>query len=146
MKLEPRTRRSNPVDWAHIGTHPTKRGLTEKVKLAILERDGFTCAYCDDDADEVDHIVPWSIDYDDSPMNLVACCHTCNLIAGARLFANLGEKRTHIRKIRKMPKWKSRLLRMMGGRCTRCHRSYYEGTLGASHFMCPECYAWEWSR
>ena len=44
------------------------------------------CAYCGNEANEVDHVVPLAID-DSNPYNmdgLVACCRRCNNLKGAR--------------------------------------------------------------
>ena len=51
----------------------------KKVRLRILQRDSYTCAYCGDSANEVDHIVPLKRGGSDDPENLVACCRTCNI-------------------------------------------------------------------
>lgn len=51
-----------------------------KLRAAILERDGHVCAYCGGEADTVDHIIPKASDEDDldNPGNLVAACRRCN--------------------------------------------------------------------
>jgi len=50
----------------------------------VLERDGFTCAYCGDEANSVDHIIPRSQGGTDDLDNLVAACMQCNCSKGAR--------------------------------------------------------------
>ena len=68
-----------------------KRGdprLSRKYKekrLKVLSRDQWTCYYCSQAADQVDHIVPISRGGDPVDMdNMVACCKTCNISKGNR--------------------------------------------------------------
>ena len=57
-----------------IGTAAWKR-----TRLKVLSRDGYTCAYCGQAADSVDHIVARSKGGDMFDLdNLVACCRLCN--------------------------------------------------------------------
>lgn len=51
-----------------------------KLRAAILERDGHQCAYCGAEADTIDHIIPKASGEDDldNPGNLVAACRRCN--------------------------------------------------------------------
>ena len=51
----------------------------KKVRLRILQRDSYTCAYCGDVANEVDHIIALKRGGSDDPDNLVACCRVCNI-------------------------------------------------------------------
>lgn len=48
------------------------------LRNAILERDGYQCAYCGDDAGCADHVMPLSRGGSNDPDNLVACCMPCN--------------------------------------------------------------------
>jgi hypothetical protein len=54
------------------------------IRVHILERDKYTCAYCGKKANTVDHIFPKSKGGDESESNLVACCKSCNQIKGNR--------------------------------------------------------------
>jgi 5-methylcytosine-specific restriction endonuclease McrA len=57
----------------------------KRVRLAVLARDGYVCAYCGQDANTVDHIV--SIKAGGDPIsleNMVACCKRCNSSKGSR--------------------------------------------------------------
>jgi 5-methylcytosine-specific restriction endonuclease McrA len=57
----------------------------KKARLLVLSRDGYTCAYCGQDADTVDHIQ--SIKAGGDPVsleNLIACCRRCNSVKGSR--------------------------------------------------------------
>jgi hypothetical protein len=52
----------------------------KKIRLQVLRRDAYTCAYCGThDANEVDHIWPYSKGGEDTLDNLVACCRSCNI-------------------------------------------------------------------
>ena len=51
----------------------------KKIRLEILRRDSYTCAYCGDVANEVDHIVPKVKGGEDTHDNLVAACRLCNI-------------------------------------------------------------------
>ena len=53
----------------------------KKMRLKILARDAYTCAYCGaPDANEVDHVWPKSKGGEDTWDNLVACCRKCNIL------------------------------------------------------------------
>lgn len=60
------------------------------IRERILERDGFSCSYCDDAADEVDHIVPVVRGGSNEDANLAACCGWCNRSKGAKLLSEWG--------------------------------------------------------
>ncbi len=51
----------------------------KKLRLRILARDAYTCAYCGGQANEVDHIIPLKRGGSDDADNLVAACRTCNI-------------------------------------------------------------------
>jgi hypothetical protein len=74
------------------------RRLTPARRESILFRDSRICAYCLEEADEVDHIVPWSYRHDDSDENLVAACWLCNHIASNKVFDTVQEKKSYILK------------------------------------------------
>ena len=58
------------------------------LRLIVLARDGYTCAYCGADANTVDHVVSIkanpSLAMDES--NLVAACTPCNSRKGSKGF------------------------------------------------------------
>jgi 5-methylcytosine-specific restriction endonuclease McrA len=58
----------------------------KKQRLVVLERDGYTCAYCGQDADQVDHVIPVSKEPQlaISLENMVSCCRRCNISKGNR--------------------------------------------------------------
>lgn len=47
-------------------------------RLQILRRDDFTCAYCGQPANSVDHVIPRVRGGNDDDDNLVAACGRCN--------------------------------------------------------------------
>jgi 5-methylcytosine-specific restriction endonuclease McrA len=49
-----------------------------KIRMTILQRDGHICAYCGQQADTVDHIVPLNKGGTNDPDNLTAACNRCN--------------------------------------------------------------------
>jgi 5-methylcytosine-specific restriction endonuclease McrA len=55
-------------------------------RLTILARDSYTCVYCNQPANSVDHLVPVSKapDMAFSPDNCVSACTKCNSAKGSR--------------------------------------------------------------
>ena len=54
-------------------------------RIKALERDGYTCVYCGQDADQADHVIPISKGGNPTDLNnLVACCRRCNISKGNR--------------------------------------------------------------
>ena len=51
----------------------------KKIRLQVLKRDAYTCAYCGDQANEVDHRIAKVKGGEDSLDNLVAACRRCNI-------------------------------------------------------------------
>lgn len=49
-----------------------------KTRLFVLDRDGWVCAYCNRDADTVDHVLAKNNGGTDDVSNLVAACRECN--------------------------------------------------------------------
>lgn len=72
------------------------RRITESRRQFILDREGHQCAYCMEDADQVDHILPWAFVHCDDVENLVAACWLCNLIAADHIFDDFNAKRDYI--------------------------------------------------
>ena len=53
----------------------------KKIRLKVLARDAYTCAYCGSpDANEVDHVWPKSRGGEDTLDNLVCACRRCNIL------------------------------------------------------------------
>jgi len=51
----------------------------KKIRLKVLNRDAWTCNYCGESANEVDHVYPKSKGGEDTLDNLVAACRRCNI-------------------------------------------------------------------
>jgi 5-methylcytosine-specific restriction endonuclease McrA len=69
----------------------TKRGdprlsrAYRKARLACLQRDGYVCHYCGQDATTADHVIPIASGGDPVSLdNMVACCVSCNSRKGSR--------------------------------------------------------------
>ena len=66
--------------------NPRGTGEWRKVRMRVLNRDQWTCYYCGNEANQVDHIVPIkdepSMAFDES--NLVSACKKCNQVKGSR--------------------------------------------------------------
>jgi 5-methylcytosine-specific restriction endonuclease McrA len=71
--------------------NPRTKQSYKKARMAVLFRDQFTCAYCGQVADQVDHVVPLKVDNSlanaISVDNLVACCKRCNTRKNAKPLA-----------------------------------------------------------
>jgi len=55
------------------------RGFYSATATKILRRDGYTCVYCGNIADVIDHVVPYSKGGKTIKANGVACCNSCNM-------------------------------------------------------------------
>jgi len=68
------------------GRDPRLTRAYKKQRLVVLARDGYTCAYCGQDADQVDHVIPVSKEPNSAIdlLNMVACCRKCNISKGNR--------------------------------------------------------------
>ena len=53
-------------------------GHWKRLRLQVLRRDAYTCAYCGGVADQVDHVWPKSRGGEDTLENCVAACKECN--------------------------------------------------------------------
>lgn len=62
-----------------------------RIRLAVLDRDNWTCTYCGRPADQCDHVVPRAAGGSDDLANLVACCGVCNRKKGPRTPEQWGE-------------------------------------------------------
>ena len=114
------------------------RTLTREKKDKILERDCFICAYCDGEAEEVDHVIPWSWSYCDDEYNLVASCSSCNAIANDLVFDGFIEKRLYIRR-RIKNKYAHTPLHKKLAECAWCHKPIKIVDRNATNLLCGEC-------
>lgn len=61
-----------------MATNSSRGADWNRLRAAILERDGYVCAYCGHEADTVDHIIAKNNGGEDIASNLVAACRRCN--------------------------------------------------------------------
>ena len=59
--------------------HNGSTTLWRKIRQRVLDRDAWTCQYCGQEANSVDHVIPRSLGGGDDDWNLVASCMKCNL-------------------------------------------------------------------
>lgn len=113
---------------------PAKRTVSYRKYWDILiDLHGSLCFYCGEEgATQIDHIVPWSWDGDDSIDNLVPACAWCNMHAYNKVFSDVWEKRNYILSKRKKHQRRST--------CTRCELPFVYKEHSSSPFLCPECY------
>src|SRR6202042_2982527 len=83
----------------------TAAPVTLKEGLAILERDQYRCRYCGLDGNanfenalamSVDFVMPRARKGKKDPANLVACCRSCNLIKGTRVYRNFDDAKAYV--------------------------------------------------
>ena len=76
---------SNPLlFWDPAAADPAQRRIHPILRGAVLDRDGWTCAYCGRETTEVDHVAPRARGGASTPANLVAACRSCNKAKGLR--------------------------------------------------------------
>lgn len=117
-------------------------GITPTLRRKILDRDAGICFYCGYEAEEVDHIVPYSYGGTDDENNLIASCTICNQIVSNRVFDTLEEKRDWIRE--QYGPWMEKRYKRMLHRysvCADCQELYSPKAPGASNLLCAPCYA-----
>src|SRR5277367_3345669 len=82
-----------------------ERPVTREEGLRILERDQHLCQYCGLDgaasfenalAMSVDFVIPRARKGKKDERNLVACCRSCNMIKGRRVYRNFDEARNYV--------------------------------------------------
>lgn len=61
----------------------------DALRLQVLARDSYVCAYCGGEATEADHVIPKDSGGKDELDNLLAACKPCNSSKGNRLGARL---------------------------------------------------------
>jgi HNH endonuclease len=85
------------------------RPVTRREGLEILKRDQNRCQYCGLDgsasfedalAMSVDFVIPRARKGKKDPNNLVACCRSCNMIKGKRVYRNFEEAKAYVLKRR----------------------------------------------
>lgn len=69
---------------------PSKVRTPPLTRRSLLLRDSYRCAYCLEDADTIDHVVPRSRGGRHEWTNVVAACRRHNMQKGDRLLEELG--------------------------------------------------------
>jgi len=73
--------RKIPRGTSYCHQHTRRNGSTRawrKVRASVLARDDYTCRYCGQPADTVDHVHPVALGGSSDPANLAAACRSCN--------------------------------------------------------------------
>jgi hypothetical protein len=79
--------------------------VTKEEGRKILERDQYRCQYCGLDgganfenamAMSVDFVVPRARKGKKDPANLVACCRSCNMIKGTKIYRSFDEAKAYV--------------------------------------------------
>src|SRR5271163_4510674 len=82
-----------------------EKPITREEGLRILERDQYRCQYCGLDgaasfenalAMSVDFVVPRARKGKKDERNLVACCRSCNMIKGRRVYRSFDEAKSYV--------------------------------------------------
>lgn len=79
--------------------------VTKEEGRKILERDQYRCQYCGLDggasfenalAMSVDFVVPRARKGKKDPANLAACCRSCNMIKGTKIYRSFDEAKAYV--------------------------------------------------
>lgn len=79
-----------------LGNTMKRKGLSLSVRSYIFKRDNGRCRYCGKIAECVDHVIPYSVVFNDDTHNLVAACQLCNTIPQNKVFRSFEEKKRFI--------------------------------------------------
>jgi 5-methylcytosine-specific restriction endonuclease McrA len=87
--------------------------ISKKIRMAVYERDNYTCVYCNRDLHEdyknktgqltLDHFVPYIGRGEDQIPNLYTCCKRCNVIKYSHIFHSLEEVKEYIKGNKELP-------------------------------------------
>ena len=81
-----------------------RKKVSESVRYKILRETNFMCIYCGGDANQVDHIIPYSYSQNNDEINLVPACGVCNGLASNKVFDSLAHKMLFVNQRRKSRK------------------------------------------
>lgn len=115
----------------------SRPGFDEPLKNRILQRDLWICAYCGDDAECVDHVVPYSWSKCNDEYNLVASCNRCNLIASDKVFKDFNAKSKYIRERRAGKRIHHDKIEY--AICMTCNEPFSPRQNGSTAFICDKC-------
>lgn len=99
--------------------------LAREEGMSILERDRFRCQYCGLDGlasfenslmMTVDFVIPRALKGRKDPRNLVASCHTCNVLKGRHKFESFEAAKRYVleRREEERRKWQERASKFAG--------------------------------
>jgi 5-methylcytosine-specific restriction endonuclease McrA len=92
-----------PLDLTTLSL--VEKPVTREEGLRILERDAYRCQYCGLDGMasfenamnmSVDFVVPRARKGKKDERNLVACCRSCNMIKGRRVYRNFEDAKAYV--------------------------------------------------
>jgi hypothetical protein len=92
-----------PLDLTTLSL--VEKPVTREEGLRILERDAYRCQYCGLDGMasfenamnmSVDFVVPRARKGKKDDRNLVACCRSCNMIKGRRVYRSFDEAKAYV--------------------------------------------------
>ncbi len=82
-----RRKRKEELQSAHKDRMPD-----QELRKIVMKRDHWTCRYCGDKAEEIDHVIPFSKGGLTRIDNLVASCYRCNRKVRDRVFDSFEAK------------------------------------------------------
>lgn len=77
--------KSSAQDGSNVATNSSRGSEWDRLRLAVLVRDNYTCHYCGKEATEADHVTPKAAGGVDEMWNLVASCRPCNASKGKKI-------------------------------------------------------------
>lgn len=100
LSLDKIARQTHGVGFLFGGAGMSRKTVGAKLRRIIFERDNFSCRYCGENANSIDHVYPVDSGGTDDPTNLVACCHRCNNLASYLVFLDFEDKQLYLVKKR----------------------------------------------
>lgn len=119
--------------------------LSRRIRLGVVERDGYRCVYCGrssrETALEVDHVRPRAHGGSDHPTNLVTACVACNGGKSDRTVALPAHAATHV----PLSRWPNSRVpaRPPARRPVRCPGEHHPGPFAARPYGPPNALAGE---
>lgn len=115
---------------------PRRKPIRPPLARKIFNRDNFSCAYCGDVAQEIDHVIPVAFGGTNAEENLVASCRFCNAKASDKWFGSIDEKRAYLEQFSgERAKRRRRAIALCGD----CGYVFAPGTGGATNILCRDC-------
>jgi 5-methylcytosine-specific restriction endonuclease McrA len=90
----------------HTAVERVRPSISKKIRMAVYERDSYTCVYCDRDLHydfenrtgqiSLDHFIPYIGRGEDQIKNLYTACKRCNVAKFSKIFKSVQEVREYI--------------------------------------------------